>query len=70
MSSTLKKHYTSFFRSEGGEHLLKTITQIITSNHEQAEKDPDHARDYVQRAKGAREVLDHISSVVGTPADK
>lgn len=63
----LKKDYTFFFKSTSGEHLFNTISQIITSNHEKAEKDPEHARDYVQRAKGAREILDHISSVIGTP---
>jgi hypothetical protein len=62
----IKKHYNSFFKSDGGEHLLKIITEIITSNHLRAEQAPELSRDYVQRAKGAREVLDHIQSVLGS----
>lgn len=61
----IKKHYNSFFRAKGGEHLLKIITEIVSSNHLKAEQDPELARDFVQRAKGAREVLDHIQSVLG-----
>ncbi len=44
---------------------VKIVTEIISSNHLKAEADPALARDYVQRAKGAREVLDHIQSVLG-----
>lgn len=61
----IKRHYNSFFRTKGGEHLMEIVSSIITSNHEKAEKTPESARDYVQRAKGAREVLDHIQSVLG-----
>lgn len=61
----IKKHYNSFFRAKGGEHLISIITEIISSNHLKAEQDPALARDFVQRAKGAREVLDHIQSVLG-----
>lgn len=64
--SVLKKAYNHFFRNEGGEHLMNVITEIITANHLKAEKEPEMARDYVQRAKGAREVLDHIQSVLAT----
>jgi hypothetical protein len=62
----IKKAYNTFFRSKGGEHLIKIITEIVSSNHLKAEQSPEHARDFVQRAKGAREVLDHIQSVLST----
>lgn len=62
----LNKAYDHFFRNEGGEHLMQVITEIITTNHLRAEKEPENARDYVQRAKGAREVLDHIQSVLAS----
>lgn len=61
----VKKQYNAFFRAKGGEHLISIITEIISSNHLKAEQDPALARDFVQRAKGAREVLDHIQSVLG-----
>lgn len=61
----IKNQYTNFFKAKGGEHLIKIVTEIISSNHLKAEADPALARDYVQRAKGAREVLDHIQSVLG-----
>lgn len=62
----IKKQYNSFFRAKGGEHLISIITEIVASNHLKAEQSPELARDYVQRAKGAREVLDHIQSVLST----
>ena len=62
----LKDSYKNFFRTEEGEYFLKMITDIISNNHLQAEEQPELARDYVQRAKGAREVLDHIRSVMGS----
>jgi transcriptional regulatory protein LevR len=62
----IKKAYNNFFRAKGGEHLISIITEIVSSNHLKAEQSPELARDYVQRAKGAREVLDHIQSVLGT----
>jgi hypothetical protein len=36
---------------------------MITANHERAEVYPESARDCTQRAKGNREVLDHITVV-------
>lgn len=61
----LKLEYNAFFKAKGGQHLLDVIGQVIASNHIKAEQDPKLSRDYVQRAKGAREVLDHIQSVLG-----
>ncbi len=56
--------YRAFFESKPGEELLKFIEDVIVSSHEKAEKEPELARDYVQRAKGSREVLEHINSIL------
>ena len=66
----IKKQYNSFFRAKGGEYLIKIITDIIASNHILAEENPELSRDYVQRAKGAREIVDHIQSVLGSKGSK
>lgn len=55
--------YKQFFESPAGEQCLTTVADMIDSNHQKAERTPDLARDYMQRAKGNREVLDHINSV-------
>lgn len=52
-----------FFESDDGQEFIHELRRLITTNHEAAEKTPELARDYVQRAKGNREVLDHITSV-------
>jgi hypothetical protein len=58
--------YVSFFlKNEEGQKFLKVIQDIIDSEHEQAEKDGEKARDHTQTAKGARLVQQHIQSVVG-----
>jgi hypothetical protein len=62
----IKRQYNSFFRAKGGEHFMKIMTEIIASNHIKAEENPENARDYVQRAKGVREVVDHVQSVLGS----
>jgi hypothetical protein len=62
----VKAAYNNFFRAKGGEHLMHIITDIIASNHLKAEERPELSRDYVQRAKGAREIVDHIQSVLGS----
>lgn len=66
----IKKQYNAFFRAKGGEYLIKLITDIIASNHLAAEEHPELARDYVQRAKGAREIIDHIQSVLSSKGSK
>lgn len=60
-----KKVYEAFFKQEAGQDFLKVIEHIVSSNHIKAEQEPELSRDYVQRAKGAREVLDHIYSMLG-----
>jgi hypothetical protein len=63
--SNLRVPYQNFFlKSEEGKACLDEIRRMITANHEQAEKKPELSRDHSQRAKGNREVLDHILSVV------
>lgn len=42
---------------------MDEVTRLLVDNHEKAEKEPSMARDFVQRAKGNREVLDHIRAV-------
>lgn len=61
----LRKGYQNFFvKTEAGEYFLTKLQDVIVDNHDHAEKNPELARDFVQRAKGAREVLDHINSVM------
>lgn len=62
--SKLSAEYIVFFASPAGLQLLTTITGMIDSNHEKAENVPEHARDHVQRAKGNREVLNLIKSLM------
>lgn len=60
----LAKAYKAFFSdSEAGRHFMDEVTRLLVDNHEKAEKEPSMARDFVQRAKGNREVLDHIRAV-------
>lgn len=61
----LGRAYQNFFKNiAAGQYLLHQVGEIIVTNHEKAEREPSLARDYVQRAKGAREVLDHINSAL------
>jgi hypothetical protein len=56
--------YSKFFDgSEAGLEFLKELNRLIDHNHEKAEEVPESARDHVQRAKGNREVLQHIRGV-------
>jgi RNase P subunit RPR2 len=56
--------YREFFlKSEAGKEFVKEVERLITNNHEEAEKNPELSRDYVQRAKGNRQLLEHITSV-------
>lgn len=60
----LDKHYSAFFqKSEAGKYFIDNLIDLIAGFHTKAEDNPEKSRDYVQRAKGAREVLDHIKSV-------
>jgi hypothetical protein len=61
----LANAYAQFFKTEAGKYFLNAIEEIIETQHQTAEKDPTLARDYTQRAKGARLPLEHIQSVIG-----
>lgn len=63
------KAYEGFFTSPAGEEFMTELNRLITNNHEHAETVAADARDYTQRAKGNREVLSHIQSVM-TPIKK
>jgi hypothetical protein len=64
--SQYQGEYETFFKSPAGLQCLTTISALIDSNHQQAENQPDNARDFMQRAKGNREVLNHINSVLNS----
>lgn len=60
----LAKAYQAFFtKSEAGRHYITEITRLIDDAHKAAEDHPELSRDHVQRAKGLRLSLDHITSV-------
>lgn len=59
-----RRAYQAFFtKSEAGKEFVQKIHEIIQANHAKAENVPELARDYVQRAKGSREVIEHIQSL-------
>lgn len=61
----MQKEYQNFFvKSEAGKSFIAEIERLIESNHEKAESTPELSRDFVQRAKGNREIIEHIQSVV------
>lgn len=60
----MNKQYREFFKeSEYGVKFVERLNEQISAQHMKAEDDPDHSRDYTQRAKGVREVLDLINSL-------
>ena len=60
----LRDAYVTFFdASDAGQHFLESINKLISNYHEKAENDPAMARDYTQRAKGIRDIADHITVV-------
>jgi len=62
----MSKHHAEhkvYFDSPAGLELLTSISNMIDSNHEKAENEPDYARDHMQRAKGNREVLNMINTM-------
>lgn len=65
MTPEMRQEYIDFFNSkEAGLYFLKEAERLLAENHRQAEDNPELSRDYMQRAKGNREVLDHIRSVL------
>ena len=68
MTPEVKKEYQSFFlESVAGQHFVEHLQKLIDIQHRSAENEPELARDYVQRAKGIREVISHIQSVTAKP---
>lgn len=62
----LDKTYEGYFkRQEGGKYFMEQLANLIVDNYTKAENNPTLSRDYVQRAKGVRDVMDHIHSVIG-----
>lgn len=63
-SEEQRRAYQSFFiKAEAGQQFMKHLSELITTQHEKAENEPELSRDYVQRAKGVREVIQHIQSM-------
>lgn len=61
----LRNAYQQFFmKSDAGKHFVDEMNRIIARHHEEAEASPELSRDYVQRARGARDVSSHITSVI------
>lgn len=61
--SNVKAYQNFFLKSEDGQEFVRRISSLILENHEKAEREPEHARDYSQRASGQREVIDLIRSL-------
>jgi hypothetical protein len=56
--------YREFFKgSQAGEDFVAKLNQLIDSNHKKGEDEPEMARDYMQRAKGIREVLNQVNAL-------
>lgn len=65
MTPEIKAEYKRFFQeTEAGKYFLAEAHRLISENHRQAEDKPELSRDYMQRAKGNREPLDHIRNVL------
>lgn len=63
--------YRVFFgKNEAGKQFIKKLEDLIAANHTDAETHPENARDHAQRAKGIRQVIEHIQSLTagGSPA--
>lgn len=64
-STELRKPYRDFYvESAAGQHARAELDRLIDLRHKDAEDNPDHARDYMQQAKGIRLVIQHIDSIV------
>lgn len=59
-----RRAYQAFFlKNEAGKNFMSHLELLIKQDHEAAETSPENARDFVQRAKGVREVIAHIQSL-------
>lgn len=60
----LGEAYRGFFlKSEAGKYFISELSRLIDDEHRSAEKNPELSRDHVQRAKGMRNLEEHIQSV-------
>jgi hypothetical protein len=57
------KYHDFFIDSPEGIAYTRILKRMITQQHERAEKSPELARDFTQRAKGIREALDQALSM-------
>lgn len=59
-----RRRYQAFFQGdEVGKGFMAKLQSLIEANYTRGENDPNLARDYLQRAKGVREVIEHIQSL-------
>lgn len=67
MSEFAKVHRT-YFESDAGKELMKSLRAIIKHQHEKAETmvDAEQSYAYTQRARGVREAIDIINSMIAT----
>lgn len=64
----MAKAYQQFFtKTEPGKQFIDMMNRLIADAHERAENDPELARDHVQRAKGVREVVNLLNSLMAIP---
>ena len=69
-SLTVKSAYAAFFlKSADGQEFVEWIENQIERYHEQAEGNPELARDLSQKAAGLRDVINHINGVIETGID-
>lgn len=60
----LTSAYRQFFlKDEAGKEFTEFIEGLIDTAHQNAERDPDHSRDFTTKASGYRDILQHIQSV-------
>lgn len=66
----MNRYRDFFIESPEGQQFVKSLLALIDSNHEKGENEPELARDYMQRAKGIREVLAHIQVITAVSGKK
>lgn len=59
----IQRYRAFFIESIDGQKYIQKLHEAITRAHEDAEKNPELARDYTQRAKGVRTALETINSL-------
>jgi hypothetical protein len=57
------KYHEFFVESPEGIAYIRVLKRLIGQQHERAEKSPELARDFTQRAKGIREAMDQALSM-------